>query len=90
MKEDNLAIKNKINLALENQKKNNLNIAEKLYNLLLTQQICMSSDIWSLNEMGYSEYKQTWISLLRICKLIVNIKARMCFCIVLNGIRGPI
>ena len=35
MKEDNLAIKNKINLALENQKKNNLNIAEKLYNEIL-------------------------------------------------------
>ena len=35
MKEDNLAIKKKFNLALENQKKNNLNIAEKLYNEIL-------------------------------------------------------
>ena len=30
MKEENLVIKNKFNLALENQKKNNHNLAEKL------------------------------------------------------------
>ncbi len=35
MKEENLVIKNKFNLALENQKKNNYNLAEKLYNEIL-------------------------------------------------------
>ena len=35
MKEENLVIKNKFNLALENQKKNNHNLAEKLYNEIL-------------------------------------------------------
>ncbi len=35
MKEENLEIKNKFNLALENQKKNNHNLAEKLYNEIL-------------------------------------------------------
>ena len=35
MKEESLEIRNKFNLALENQKRNNLNNAEKLYNEIL-------------------------------------------------------